>query len=94
MATCLIKGRQKYKTQVPKEIETKYYGHLRNLKEQEVRRLIVHLLNIEVLSERFLESNVNGSSLNVFSVYLEPGRRYDELLMNCLEIELGYIRPA
>lgn len=77
MVVELFKGRKLQKSYIRADIVQEFSGHLKHLKDSDLRRLIIKMLSLGVLEETFISMKVMGN-VNV-SVYITIGRHAKKL---------------
>jgi hypothetical protein len=67
----LVRGKKLKKNFLRGDILDEYSGKLKNMKEQDVKRLIIQLLIMRVLKERFETQTVRGTSVKNIMVFVQ-----------------------
>lgn len=67
----MVRGKKLKKNFLRGDILDEYSGKLKNMKEQDVKRLIIQLLIMRVLKERFETQTVRGTSVKNIMVFVQ-----------------------
>lgn len=79
MVTELLRGKKPKKNILRADLMNEYSGRLRSTKESDINRLIVQMLIMRLLKERFETLTIRGTSVKKVTVFLQTSSRKDSI---------------